>query len=47
MVCNHCGLGHETSDCRANKKMKAQFNKTVKNDRPQKYYNTFSKTFLK
>ena len=27
MTCKNCGLGHETINCRANQKMKAQFNK--------------------
>ena len=30
--CKKCGLGHETKDCRANQKMKTQFNKHKNNN---------------
>ena len=41
LTCKHCGLGHETENCMANQKMKAQFNKAERSERPRQNYKHF------
>ena len=47
MTCRNCGLGHETKNCRANQKMKTQFNKEQRSERPRQQLKHFKTHFPK
>ena len=38
LKCQKCGLGHSTEECRANSKMKSQYNKNVRNQK-RRFFN--------